>query len=90
MKAVSKIKDEQLTKLQEFRNFFTNANMALGEATLNYESAKKAVLTQVEQKDLEFNEFRAELENEYGKVNINITTGEYDVLNEVGENENPV
>jgi hypothetical protein len=64
--------------------------MALGEATLNYESAKKAVLTQVEQKDLEFNEFRAELEKEYGKVNINITTGEYDVLNEVGENENPV
>jgi uncharacterized protein with GYD domain len=35
-------------------------------------------------------EFRAELEKEYGKVNINITTGEYDVLNEVGENENPV
>jgi hypothetical protein len=91
MEVVSKIKDEQLTKLQEFRNFFTNANMALGETTLNYEAAKKAILSQVDQKDLEFNEFRAELEKEYGKVNINISNGEFQVIpEEQVEDQKPV
>lgn len=82
MEAVSKIKDEQLAKLQEFRNFFTNANMALGETTLNYELAKKGILVQVEEKDAEFQSFRTELEKEYGKVNINIANGEYQVIPE--------
>jgi len=82
MEAISKIKDEQLTKLQEFRNFFTNANMVLGEATLNYEAAKKDILTKVEEKDAEFQALRQELEKEYGKVNINISNGEYEVLPE--------
>lgn len=82
MEVISKIKDEQLTKLQDFRNFFTNANMVLGEATLNYEAAKKDILTKVEEKDAEFQAFRNELEKEYGRVNINISNGEYEVLPE--------
>lgn len=91
MEAISKIKDEQLAKLQDFRNFFTNANMALGESTLNYELAKKGILAQVEEKDAEFQSFRSELEKEYGKVNINISNGEYEVLPEpVVEDQKPV
>lgn len=91
MEAISKIKDEQLAKLQDFRNFFTNANMALGESTLSYELAKKGILAQVEEKDVEFQSFRAELEKEYGKVNINVANGEYQVIPEpVVEDQKPV
>lgn len=91
MEAISKIKDEQLAKLQDFRNFFTNANMALGESTLSYELAKKGILAQVEEKDAEFQSFRAELEKEYGKVNINVANGEYQVIPEpVVEDQKPV
>lgn len=87
MEAISKIKDEQLTKLQEFRNFFTNSNMVLGEATLNYEFAKKDILSKVEAKDAEFQEFRKELEKEYGKVNINVSNGEYQIIPEPETNQ---
>lgn len=82
MKTVSKITDDQLTKLQEFRNFFTNVKMALGEATLAYESTKKRMLEQADQKDQEFEALRKELEEQYGKVNISIETGEYELLPE--------
>lgn len=87
MEAISKIKDEQLTKLQEFRNFFTNSNMVLGEATLNYEFAKKDILSKVEAKDAEFQQFRQELEKEYGKVNINVSNGEYQLIPEPETNQ---
>lgn len=63
--------------------------MALGESTLSYELAKKGILAQVEEKDAEFQSFRAELEKEYGKVNINVANGEYQVIPEpVVEDQN--
>jgi len=72
-----KITEEQLVKLQEFRNFFASANAALGEATIAYEGHKNNILKQVSEKESEFVMLKEALRDEYGDVNIDITTGEY-------------
>ena len=75
-----KIKEEQLEKLQEFRNFFAGANAALGEITLSYESHKNSILKQVTEKESEFSLLKEALREEYGDINIDINTGEYTVV----------
>ena len=71
------ITDEQLKAIQDIISPINNMQMELGRI----ESRKHMMLHQVSQLQESLQEEQVALEKEYGKVNINIQTGEinYDV-----------
>jgi hypothetical protein len=71
-----KISESQLEKLQEFNQFMINASTTLGDIQFQYELRKSQVVNEIAQKQETFNEFKKELEEEFGSVEINISTGE--------------
>lgn len=70
---MSKIKDEQLSKLQDLQ---TKLNGLLNQIGI-LEANKHALLHEMAGVNKEVEEFKVELENEYGSININLETGEY-------------
>lgn len=79
-----KITEEQLKTLQEKVGAINNAQAQLG----GLEIQKHQILHQVGQVQGELQEFQAELEQEYGKVSINIQDGSYEPIKE--EEDEPV
>tara|TARA_R100001460_G_scaffold64309_1_gene104562 strand:- start:757 stop:1005 length:249 start_codon:yes stop_codon:yes gene_type:complete len=70
---MSKITDEQLEKLHKQQTALNSLLSKIGIA----ESQKHALLHEIASVNQEIEEFKAELEEEYGSVNINLETGEY-------------
>lgn len=68
-----KITEEELQKLQGVVNAITQAKAALGDIHTQAHYAQLQVI-EVEK---QVQEVQKELEDKYGAVNINITTGEY-------------
>ena len=75
---MSKITDEQLQKLHKQQ---TALNSLLNKIGI-VESQKHALLHEIAGVNQEVEEFKAELEKEYGSVNINLETGEYSKIEE--------
>ena len=78
----NKIKEEQLTKLQGLVNQINQLQMELGQV----ESRKYDVIAAIPTVRKELTEFQNELEEEYGKVSINIQDG---TIKEVEDEANP-
>ena len=78
----NKIKDEQLAKLQGLVNQINQLQMELGQV----ESRKYDIIGSIPMVRKELNEFQNELEEEYGKVSINIQDG---TIKEVEDEANP-
>ena len=72
-KVENKITAEQLEKLNSFVNALNNGVTQLGVI----EKQKHELLHQVAQVDGELKGFQKELEDEYGKISINIKDGSY-------------
>jgi len=72
-KVENKITAEQLEKLNSFVNALNNGVMQLGAI----EKQKHELLHQVAQVDGELKGFQKELEDQYGKISINIQDGSY-------------
>ena len=70
-KKVEKITDEQLKELQGYVNTINNAQLQLGQL----ESQKHGVVNAIPQLQVKLKEFQDKLEEEYGKVSINIQDG---------------
>ena len=70
---ITKIKDEQLEKLVNQQSSLNSLLSRIGVV----ESQKHALLHEVAGVNKEIEEFKVELEKEYGSVNINLETGEY-------------
>jgi len=70
---MTKIKDEQLEKLVNQQSSLNSLLSRIGVV----ESQKHALLHEVAGVNKEIEEFKIELEKEYGSVNINLETGEY-------------
>ena len=70
---MTKIKDEQLSKLNEQQ---AKLNTILNKIGI-LETNKHALLHEVAGINKDIEDFKVELENEYGAVNINLETGEY-------------
>jgi len=70
---MSKITDEQLEKLHKQQTALNTLLNKIGIA----ESQKHALLHEIAGVNQEIEEFKAELEKEYGSVNINLESGEY-------------
>ena len=83
-KKVEKISEEHLTELQGHVNKINQAQLQLG----GLESQKHSLLHAVVNMQTELTEFQNKLEEEYGKVSINIQDGSIAPLPEANvENE---
>jgi len=77
---MAKIKDDQLTKVREQQ---TKLNELLNQ--MGYlEAQKHGLLHEFANLNKEVEDYKKELEAEYGQVNINLETGEYTELNKDG------
>ncbi len=75
---MNKIKDEQLNKIKDQA---TKTNQFLNE--IGYlESQKHQLLHNLAQLNEEINNYKQELEKEYGQVNINLEDGSYEDIKE--------
>ena len=80
---MSKIKDEQLEKLQGLVNNLNQIQSQLGSIELQ----KHGLLHQSGELQNGLKEFQDELEKEYGKVSINIQDGTYEEITEENESD---
>ena len=70
---MNKIKDEQLERIQNQQQQLNDTIREIGLL----ESKKHGLLHNIAAINSEVEELKEELEKEYGRVNINIETGEY-------------
>jgi len=80
-KDVKKIKDEQLEELQGKLKMIDGIRMQVG----SLENQKFAYLSQMASVQQELNQMQNDLQEEYGKVSINITDGTITELPEEDE-----
>lgn len=73
---MAKITEEQLKKINEGQEKLMGLVNQIGVL----ESQKHGLLHQVADVNKEVEEFKAELEKEYGPVNIDLKTGEYEII----------
>jgi hypothetical protein len=73
---MAKITEEQLKKVNEGQEELMGLVNQIGVL----ESQKHGLLHQVADVNKEVEEFKAELEKEYGPVNIDLKTGEYEII----------
>ena len=74
----NKITDEQLVTLQQHVSKINQAQLQLGQV----ESQKYDIIAVLPNLRKELQEFQTKLEEEYGKVNINIQDGTYEDIPE--------
>jgi len=75
---MAKIKDEQLKQLQEQVNSINQNQLQIG----NLETQKHTLIHNGVELQNQLRGIQDELEKEYGKVTINISTGEYEDIKE--------
>tara|TARA_R100000231_G_scaffold40384_1_gene35218 strand:+ start:13086 stop:13328 length:243 start_codon:yes stop_codon:yes gene_type:complete len=80
---MSKISKEQLEKLQESQKKYAAIKHDLGQL----EVQKHGLLHMWAVIQEEDNKFKQELEEEYGKININLEDGSYEEIKEDGEDK---
>ena len=73
---MGKITEEQLKKVNEGQEKLMGLVNQIGVL----ESQKHGLLHQVADVNKEVEEFKTELEKEYGPVNIDLKTGEYEII----------
>ena len=83
-KKVEKITDEQLTELQGHVNRINSAQLQLGQL----ESQKHGVVNAIPQLQKQLKDFQDKMEEEYGKVSINIQDGTIQEIPEEDEQAN--
>ena len=76
---MNKIKEEQLSKIQEQQR---NLNSILNEVGY-LEAQKHGLLHQFAGVNKEVEDFKSDLESEYGAININMEDGTYTVIENV-------
>ena len=79
-----KIKDEQLTELQGLVNKINNAQMTLGQI----EAQKFDIIAAIPKLRQDLQDFQGKLEEEYGKVSINIQVGSIKELQDEADTKN--
>lgn len=73
---MAKIKDEQLKELQDKVNVINQNQLQIG----NLEYQKHSLLHILANLQEDLKSFQEKLEEEYGKVSVNIATGEYEEI----------
>ena len=79
----AKITEEQLEKLQKFVQALNQSKIQLGQLEIQ----KHTLLHQTSEIQKGLNEYQVELEEEYGKVSVNIQDGTYVAIPEEDESD---
>ena len=72
------IKTEELTKLQNLTTILKTTQTQIGTAEIQ----KHTLLHRFDLLSQELNKFKSELQESYGKININIEDGSYEIIKE--------
>ena len=72
-----KITANQLKKLNEFEESLARGNGIVGSITIQYEFQKANLLSQIKDLNEQYTKFKMDLKEEYGDIDIDISTGEY-------------
>ena len=75
---MAKITEEQLEKIKEQNQKLENVVVEIGIL----ESRKHGLLHQVAELNKVLEEYKSELEEEYGKISVDLATGEYTEIKE--------
>ena len=75
---MAKITEEQLEKIKEQNQKLENIVVEIGVL----ESRKHGLLHQVAELNKVLEEYKSELEEEYGKISVDLATGEYTEIKE--------
>ena len=75
---MAKITEEQLEKIKEQNQKLENVVVEIGVL----ESRKHGLLHQVAEVNKVLEEYKSELEKEYGKISVDLATGEYTEIKE--------
>ena len=73
---MNKIEDQELEKVKSFEQKIISVKQELGIIEINKDLLKNAFTTVMQ----EYDNLRKELEEKYGKVNINISDGSYEEI----------
>jgi len=76
----NKIEEKELEQIKSYEQRLTSIKLELGQIEINKDLLKSGFTTLLE----EYNNLRKELEDKYGKVNINVSDGSFE---EIKENE---
>jgi len=79
------LSEKELKKVQELYKSTKDATLALGELEIQYNLQKNSIFEKYSETERKFKELILEIEKEYGKVNLNITTGELTPIEEQEE-----
>ena len=75
---MGKIKEDQLKKVVKQQNELASVLGQIGAL----ESKKHSLLHAIADMNIKIEEYKAELEEEYGKISIDLSTGEYTEIEE--------
>lgn len=73
----NRITEHQLTKLRGFEESFAKGRDMVGGLTLQYEFQKSSLLSQIAELDKDFSKFKSDLKDQYGDIDIDLSTGVY-------------
>ena len=73
---MKKIEDQELEEIKSFEQKIISVKQELGNIEINKDLLKNAFTTVMQ----EYDNLRKELEEKYGKVNINISDGSYEEI----------
>lgn len=73
----NRITEHQLTKLRGFEDSFAKGRDMVGGLTLQYEFQKSSLLSQIAELDKDFSKFKSDLKDQYGDIDIDLSTGVY-------------
>lgn len=72
-----KVTEHQLNKLITFEESFAKGREMIGGLTLQYEFQKASLLSQIQELDNDYTKFKSDLKEQYGDVDIDLSTGIY-------------
>tara|TARA_R100001244_G_scaffold131566_1_gene104965 strand:- start:207 stop:470 length:264 start_codon:yes stop_codon:yes gene_type:complete len=82
---MSKLEEKELKPLQENQNKINQVITNLGFSVLQKHGIKKnrkSLISEMEKLDKQQQDLKKELEDSYGKISVNLQTGEYEDIKE--------
>lgn len=82
---MSKLEEKELKPLQENQNKINQVITNLGFSVLQkhgIKKSRKSLISEMEKLDKQQQDLKKELEDSYGKISVNLQTGEYEDIKE--------
>jgi hypothetical protein len=73
----TKITQHQLSKLKTFEEQLSKGREIIGGMTIQFELQKKSVLDEISKISEDYGKFKDDLKEQYGEVDVDISTGIY-------------